>query len=344
MFDDDREEARAVAQEIKWLKERGKLASWKDAAILYRMNAQSRSLEEQLRCLGVPYVVIGSRSFYDRKEMKDVLAYFRLLYNQNDDAAFLRVVNEPARGIGEASLKKVRAWAGQQQWSLYEAAGQIWNCPGLRSEAKRAIQQFFELIAELRREAARLSLPELFDAVLQKSGYQEELERPQEGDIDRKGNVEELRRVALEYAEEENDPLEAFLEHTALLGGTENEQTGANGKLAQEAIDAVRCMSIHASKGLEFTAVWVIGMTEGCLPHSRAMTEEEMAEECRLAYVAATRAQKRLHLYGATRRLVQGEWRESAGSRFLDDLPAPFVQKRKNGQGWQDSPMRDVSS
>lgn len=329
MFEDDREEAWTVAQEIKLLKERGVLASWKDAVVLYRVNAQSRSIEESLRRFQIPYVVVGSRSFYDRKEIKDVLAYLRLLYNQHDNTAFLRIVNEPSRKIGDSTLRKLQVWVSEQQWSLYEATKHIQDCPGLRIEAKRALRQFGELIADLLRDAERLPLPDLFDAVLLKTGYQEELERPQEGDIDRKGNVEELRRAALEYAEESPEAaLEAFLEHTALLGGTENEQTGVNGKLALEDQEAVRCMSIHAVKGLEYCCVFIIGMTEGSLPHSRAWTEEEIAEECRLAYVAATRAMKRLYMFGAARRYVGGEWRESMSSRFLDDLPAHLVRAK----------------
>jgi DNA helicase-2/ATP-dependent DNA helicase PcrA len=321
-FFDDREEARAAAMTLKRLKDSGQLTSWKEAAILYRINAMSRSLEEQLRRLLIPYIVIGSKSFYERKEIKDVLCYLRLLYNTSDDQALLRVINEPARKIGKSTLAKLQEWATEQHWSLYEAISQISTCLTLKAEAKRSLAQFGALIEELLADKTRLALPDLFDAVLNKSGYLIELgEQHKEGDIDRASNVAELRRVAVDASEEEpENDLEVFLERTALLGSTESEQTGVNGKIAEENQDAVRLMTLHAAKGLEFPIVVIIGMNEGSIPHSRAWTPEEQKEERRLAYVGFTRAMKRLYLYAANQRFVSGESRDTTTSRFLDDL------------------------
>jgi DNA helicase-2/ATP-dependent DNA helicase PcrA len=321
-FFDDREEARAAATTLKRLKESGQIASWKEAAILYRINAMSRSLEEQLRRLLIPYIVIGSKSFYERKEIKDVLGYLRLLYNTSDDQALLRIINEPTRKIGKSTLGKLQEWATEHHWSLYEAIGQISICPTLKAEARRSLAQFGALIEELLSDKTRLALPDLFDAVLNKSGYLAELgEQHKEGDIDRAGNVAELRRVAVDASEEEpENDLEVFLERTALLGSTESEQTGVNGKIAEENQDAVRLMTLHAAKGLEFPIVVIIGMNEGSIPHARAWTPEEQQEERRLAYVGFTRAMKRLYLYAANQRFVSGESRDTTTSRFLDDL------------------------
>jgi DNA helicase-2/ATP-dependent DNA helicase PcrA len=328
---DDREEARAVAQEIRRLKERGVLANWKDVAVLYRINALSRTLEEQLRRLLIPYVVIGSKSFYERKEIKDVLAYLRLLYNPKDDQALLRVVNEPSRKIGNVTLNKLQLWASDQSWSLFEAIGQIQLCPTLKAEPRRSLTEFGRLIEDLLQDKTRLSLPELFDAVLEKTGYLAELvERKKDEDIDRAANVAELRRVAEECAAEAeaDQALELFLEQAGLLGATESEQTGSHGGLAEENKDAVRLMTLHAAKGLEFPVVMIVGMNEGVIPHARSWaTEEGLREERRLAYVGFTRAMKRLYLFAASLRYVSGESRESATSRFLDDLSSHLLQK-----------------
>lgn len=328
-FFDDREEAKAVAWEIRRLKEQGKLAHWKDVAVLYRINAMSRSLEEQLRRLLIPYVVIGSKSFYERKEIRDVLAYLRLLYNPKDDQALLRVVNEPSRKIGAVTLNKLQLWANDQEWSLFEAINQIQFCPTLKAEPRRILAQFGALIEELLLDKTRLDLPDLFDSVLEKTGYLAELvERKKEEDIDRVANVAELRRVAEECAAEAeaNQALELFLEQAGLLGATESEQTGGHGKLAIENQDAVRLMTLHASKGLEFPVVAIIGMNEGSIPHSRAWSLEELKEERRLAYVGFTRAMRRLYLYAANQRYISGESRDTTPSRFLDDLLPHLIQ------------------
>jgi DNA helicase II / ATP-dependent DNA helicase PcrA len=195
------------------------------------------NMEEHLRRLLIPYVVVGSKSFYERKGIKDTLAYLRLLYNPKDNQALLRVVNEPSRKIGNVTLTKLQLWGDDQHWSLFEAVQQIEGCPTLKAEARRALAAFGALIQELLADKTRLALPELFDAVLEKTGYLADLEaRKKEEDIGRSANLAERRRVAEECAAEAEpaEALELFLEQAGLLGATENEQTGANGTRAEE--------------------------------------------------------------------------------------------------------------
>lgn len=320
IYPDDRDEAQAVARAVKQIKDSGEIQCWRDAAILYRMNAMSRALEEQLRWHSIPYLVIGSRSFYDRKEIKDILAYLRVIYNPEDDVALLRIINVPTRKIGALTVKMLQAWAVQQKCSIWQAIASIEGCSGLKSGQKRSLAQFGQLVEGLRAQVNMCTLPDLFDALLDQTAYLAFLEADS-SDIDRKANIEELRRVALEFAEEEPETaLQEFLERIALVGGTEVVQDSGNGKLAREDQDAVRLMTLHAAKGLEFPAVFLVGMVEGCLPHSRAWTPEELEEERRLAYVGLTRAMRLLALSGSEQRYVQGEVRASDASRFLDEI------------------------
>jgi DNA helicase-2/ATP-dependent DNA helicase PcrA len=243
----------------------------------------------------------------------------------------LRIVNEPSRKIGNVTLNKLQLWASDQGWSLLEAIEQIELCSTLKADARRALAQFGALIEELLAEKSRLALPELFDAVTITTGYLEELAlQKKEGDIDREANVAELRRVAEECAveAETGQALELFLEQAGLLGATESEQTGVYGGLAEEKKDAVKLMTLHAAKGLEFPIVFIIGMNEGTVPHSRSWaTVEGLKEERRLAYVGFTRAMKRLYLYSANVRFVSGEQRDATTSRFLDELLPHLLQK-----------------
>lgn len=327
---DDEDEARGVSWAIRQLKERGRLASWKDIAILYRMNSMSRLVEQALRRQLIPYVVIGSKSFYERKEIKDTIAYLRLLYNQRDDQALLRVINEPPRKIGAVTLNKLQLWASEQEWSLLEAINQIDLCPLLKGEARRSLASFGSLIRDLLEEKGRLALPDLFDAVLVRSGYLASLTtRKGEEEIDRAANVAELRRVAEECATEAEgeEALELFLEQAGLLGASESEQTGSHGGPADANQDAVRLMTLHAAKGLEFPTVFLVGMNEGILPHSRAAsTLEGFREERRLCYVGLTRAMRQLHLSYARRRRYMANYQDADSSSFLDALPDHLVQ------------------
>lgn len=326
---DDREEARFIARELRHLKDQGVLKTWRDAAILYRMNMQSRALEEALRYALVPYIVIGSRSFYDRKEIKDLIAYLRLLVNPHDSVSLLRIINVPSRKIGKTTITHLQNWAEQQHISLYQAICLIEHHPVLKAPTKQVLFAFGQIITDLLGEVPHLSLPALFDRVIERSNYEAELAMTSSEEMDRRSNVAELRRVAEEFAEEDPETaLEEFLEHTALIGGADTTQTGEKGSLAKENLDAVHLITLHAAKGLEYPVVAIIGLDEGSLPHSRAFDRIQLEEERRLAYVGATRARERLYLLRAEQRFVYGETRSTSSSRFLNEIPPELVQER----------------
>jgi DNA helicase II / ATP-dependent DNA helicase PcrA len=319
---DEEDEGMFAALEISRLLAVGEIGQFSDVAVMYRTNAQSRVLEEQFLHANIPYRVVGSRKFYERKEIKDVLAY------PHDDFSLERIINVPNRKIGPKTLDGLREWAGSLPLPLLAATHQIDRHPTLGKAAKTAIAAFAQLMDELLQEVDTLSLPALLDRVVERSGLGGELRKPSEDKLDRWGNVEELRRVAEDYAEIENtrDALELFLENVALVGGADTTTTGENGTLAQDSRDAVTFITLHAAKGLEYPVVFIIGMDEGSLPHARSFDKpDQLEEERRLAYVGITRAMRRLYLVRATRRAVFGDYRETSPSRFLEDLPISLV-------------------
>lgn len=331
---DDIEEARAVARAIKQLKEQRTVTNFREIAVLYRMNAQSRSLEQQLRLALIPYIVIGSRSFWERKEIKDVLAYVRVVANPADDVALERILNVPNRGLGQQTIGRLRAFADEHKLSLSQAiSDHLAQIPKLTARAKTSLLAFRQLLAELVEESRRLPLPEFMDSILEKTGYQQELVATSTEDIDRAANVSELRRVAEEFVDEDlAASLQAFLEHIALIGSADTMQTGENGKLVnKQQQDCVHLITLHASKGLEFPVICIVGCDEAVLPHSRASFDQaQMEEERRLAYVGFTRAMDHLLLFRAERRYVFGEVRDMDASRFLDDIPSALI----TNAGW----------
>jgi DNA helicase-2/ATP-dependent DNA helicase PcrA len=329
---DDMEEARAVAHEIQRLKGHKHVEQWREIAVLYRMNAQSRALEVQLRSALIPYLVIGSRSFYDRKEIKDILAYLRVIANPHDDISLERIVNTPSRAIGEKSVRELRAFAKQHSLSLYQVIEQVRGIKPLTARAKSALFAFGKLIATLVDESTQCSVASLIDQIVERTGYQQELVETSTEDIDRAANVAELRRVAEEFDEEDfHTNLQQFLEHTALVGGADLSQTAENGRpMSDQEQEGVRLITLHAAKGLEFPVVFIVGLDEGSLPHSFANIDLlQLEEERRLAYVGCTRAMQRLYLYRAHRRYLFGEWRDVEASRFLDDI-APHLMEDVN--------------
>jgi DNA helicase-2/ATP-dependent DNA helicase PcrA len=321
----DEAEGLYVADEILRLLARGEVERRSDIAVMYRTNAQSRALEEQLLRAGIPYKVIGSRKFYERKEIKDMLAYLRLLVNPHDDLSLQRIINVPNRKIGAKSLGELQRWAHEQRCSLYEAVQRAEEHPTLGYAAKKALQAFSALLADLQSALAEeLPLPALLDRVAERSGYGPELRATPEGE-ERWNNVLELRRVAEDYAEIETAlALELFLENVALVGGADTAQTGEDGTLVhEENVDAVTLITLHAAKGLEFPVVFIVGMDEGMLPHARSIDQaEQLEEERRLAYVGFTRAMRRLYLVRARRRSSYGDAYYTEPSRFLSEIPA----------------------
>src|SRR6266851_3657863 len=325
---DEEEEGLFTAREIKRLLARGDIDRLGDVAVMYRTNAQSRALEEQFLRANIPYKVIGSRKFYERKEVKDMLAYLRLLANTHDDLSLQRIINVPNRKIGPKTFGELQHWAGERHLALYDAIQQINEHPTLAKTAKAALSGFGRLLVDLAGAIEELQLPELLDRVAERSGYGPELRETPEGE-ERWSNVLELRRVAEDYSEiETRTALELFLENVALVGGADTAQTSEDGTLIKEENkDAVTLITLHAAKGLEFPVVFIVGMDEGSLPHARSVDKpEQLEEERRLAYVGFTRAMYRLYLVRAYRRSIFGESQATEPSRFLEDIPVTLVK------------------
>ncbi len=325
---DEEGEGQFIAHEILRLLARGDIERRGDVAVMYRTNAQSRALEEQFLRFNIPYKVIGSRKFYERKEIKDMIAYLRLIMNPHDELSLRRVINVPNRKIGPKTFGDLQQWANQQQIPLYDAIQRVNTHPTLGKAAKTALASFATLITDLTQAVEELHLPELIDRIAERSGIGPELREHPEGELDRWANVLELRRVADDYSEVDTHiALELFLENVALVGGADTTQTSEDGTLVREEnTDAVTLITLHAAKGLEFPVVFIVGMDEGSLPHARSADKpEQLEEERRLAYVGFTRAMRRLYLIRAGRRSYFGETQSTIASRFLDDIPKSLI-------------------
>ncbi len=334
----EEDEGQWVANEIRRMVNRGE-AKLKDFAVMYRTNAQSRALEEQFIRAGVAYQVIGSRKFYERAEIKDMLAYLRLLLNPADTFSLRRIINVPNRKIGPKTLDELLRWADKQHLSVTEALKTIDDHPTLPTAGKRALTNFYHILTDLQVAAAKERLPDLLDYILDRTGYRSDLQGQAEEGEERLRNVLELRRVATDYSEiEPAVALPLFLEQVALVGGSELTQTSADDSatLAPENQDAVTLITLHAAKGLEFPVVFIVGMEEGLLPHSRAlMDHKQLEEERRLAYVGMTRAMQRLYLVRAFRRSFYGSGGEAGGgvmepSRFIQDISERLLEVHRD--------------
>jgi DNA helicase-2/ATP-dependent DNA helicase PcrA len=304
-------EASWLAEEVQALKRGGlRLA---DIGVLYRSNAQSRIIEHALFSNGIPYRVYGGLRFFERMEIKHALAYLRLAANPDDDGAFLRVANFPARGIGARSLEALQDAAKAGNASLYKAAS------GLSGKSATAVAAFLRLVESLRAETLGLPLPETVQVMLEKSGLVAYYKAERDG-ADRVENLNELVNAAAAFMNEgEDHDLPAFLAHAALESG-ENQ--------AAEGADALQLMTVHSAKGLEFHAVFITGLEEGLFPHEQSVLEEDgLEEERRLMYVAITRARTRLYLSFAQTRMLHGQTRYNVASRFLDELPEEVVKR-----------------
>jgi DNA helicase II / ATP-dependent DNA helicase PcrA len=329
----EEEEGKFVADTVRLLQAREhiKLA---DCAVLYRTNAQSRAIEEQFLRAGVPYVVVGSRKFYERKEIRDVIAYLRLLNNPRDVLSLRRIINVPSRKIGETTVNQLMLWAEQRNYLPEEAIANITDHPSLASGPKEALKRFGLMMMDLRTVVPTTSLDQLIDRVLERTGYAGELRDGSEEGEERWRNVLELRRVAEDYSEIAPDTaLPLFLENVALIGGADTTQSSAdNGDLVTEPRDAVTLITLHAAKGLEFPVVFMVGMEEGVLPHSRSMeSQDQLEEERRLAYVGITRAMQRVYLVRAFRRtFFGGNSVLQEPSRFLRDIPRTLLNRESS--------------
>ena len=292
----------------------------RDIAVMYRMNAQSRAIEESFLRYGIRYQLVGGTRFYSRREVKDALAYLRVLRSDTDSVSFERIVNVPARAIGDKTIEVLRTAQirdGVSAWESIERAGRG-ELPGLTPRARTALADFAELIRRLRSRVGVLNLPELLDETLEASGYRAMLADGSEDGEDRWANLLELRSVTTRYDDlEPEDALDRLLEETALVADQDTYEGDA---------DAVTLITLHAAKGLEFPVVFIAGLEEGVFPHSRALDDEkELEEERRLAYVGMTRAMRRLYLSHAWRRATWGMGQPSLPSRFLLEIPPELM-------------------
>ena len=320
----EQDEARFVVERIRGLIESDGYARG-DCAVLYRSNAQSRVFEETLLGRGVPYRVYGGLRFFERAEIKDALAYLRLLVNRDDDASFERVINTPTRGIGDKTLEALRSQARRQQTSLWQAARNLLRAGGLSGRAARATEAFVELIERLSGQLVEQALAERIATVLAHCGLREHYAKDRsERGLDRLENLDELITAArtFEQVREPTDDLDSlteFLAHAALEAGEAQ---------AGEWEDGVQLMTLHSAKGLEFPVVFLVGLEEGLFPHQMALDEPgRLEKERRLCYVGITRARERLFLTFAERRRLHGQDQYGMASRFLQELPAELMQE-----------------
>jgi len=326
----EHDEGRFIAGKISELTKDG--FSYDDIAVLYRTNAQSRVVEEMFVKANIPYRMVGGIKFYERKEIKDLLAYLRLIANPDDDISFARVVNVPKRGIGAASLDKLADYALQEDMSLIQAIQEIEETT-VPKRAAKALWEFAEQIANWSRMLDYLSVTDLVEEVLEQSSYREALkeERTLES-RSRLENLDEFLSVTQEFEKNNEDKsLLAFLSELALDTdmGLEEEETRQG--------QGVTLMTLHAAKGLEFPIVFLSGLEEGVFPHSRSLMEEdEMEEERRLAYVGITRAEQRLYLTNAQMRTLFGRMNTNPESRFIDEIPQELIEREanENSFGW----------
>ncbi|HET9050252.1 MAG TPA: 3'-5' exonuclease, partial [Candidatus Dormibacteraeota bacterium] len=323
---DEQEEAQTVAAEVERLvgTEGFEL---RDVAVLYRTNAQSRAFEDALLRRGLPYRLVGGVRFYERREVKDVLAYLRLVSNPRDAVSFSRVVNVPRRKIGDKTVQAVERVARRRGLSPFEALEQLGADVEVAQAARESLDRFRVLVERLRDLAGSVPLPQLLDRVLEETGYEGFVRDGTPEGEERWSNVQELAGLAAEHADiEPPDGLRRFLEGVALVSDVDTMDDNARG---------VTLITMHQVKGLEFPVVFIGGMEEGLLPHVRALEEGDagVEEERRLAYVGMTRAKRRLYLLHAFTRHLYGRPQGAVASRFLADLPAEVLElSRRPGQ------------
>jgi DNA helicase II / ATP-dependent DNA helicase PcrA len=318
--DSEQSEAQFVAGKIKEMTDSGK-RKFSEFAILYRTNAQSRVMEEILLKSNIEYSIVGGVKFYDRKEIKDILAYLRLIANPDDDISLRRVINVPKRGIGSTSLDKVANYAAMNDLSMMQALEEA-DFIGLSPKITKSVIEFKELVKGYTQMQEYLSVTELVEEILEKSGYREMLKAEKSIEAQsRLENIDEFLSVTKSFEESNDDKsLVAFLTDLALVADIDKLDDDEQPK------DAVILMTLHAAKGLEFPVVFLMGLEEGVFPHSRSlMDEEEMEEERRLAYVGITRAEEELFMTNAQMRTLYGQTKMNPVSRFIAEIPEDLI-------------------
>jgi DNA helicase-2/ATP-dependent DNA helicase PcrA len=320
------EEAQSVVSEIEKLVSQEQIPL-KDCAVMYRVNAQSRALEETFLRYGVLYKLVGGTRFYQRQEVKDIIAYLRVIHNPQDNVSLTRIINVPGRGIGQKTINTLQSWAKAHDTSLFEALKQVSHNvidgeakQSLPSRTIQALAGFDAFMAKLTARSHELSLSGLLDEILQHTGYREYILGKEDGE-ERWENITELRNVASEYDKlDTEEALTTFLEKVSLVSDIDE---------LDEKADAVTLITLHQAKGLEFPAVFIVGLEEGILPHRKSFdAPEEMEEERRLCYVGITRAKKRLYLLRSYRRSLFGGTTANPPSRFLQDISPHLISPR----------------
>ncbi len=310
-------EAHFVAGQIAQAIEMG--GTYSDFAILYRTNAQSRTFENAFNRQSIPYGIVGGHKFYERLEIKDLMAYLRFIANPSDLVAFQRIVNLPKRGVGNVTLQRLEQLADTRQLSIFEALAYAVQNDALSSRALRGLRQFYQLVAPLIEQRNTLSGSEILKRVIEESGYRAELVLEQTTQAQsRLANIEELYNQVVEFEQKkgEND-LNSFLQEISLLSDQDD--------IADDETGRVLLMTIHAAKGLEFPVVFLVGLEERLFPTARALEEDDVAEERRLCYVGITRAQQKLYITHATMRHQFGNLRVNQVSRFIEEMPRDII-------------------
>ncbi len=316
---DEADEANYIVKTIRDTSE-----NYNQFALLYRTNAQSRALEEALIAAGIPYRIYGGLKFYDRKEIKDAIAYLKLIYNNDDSQSLRRIINVPKRAIGETTLKHLQEYADENDISLYSAITDVDNISTIKSGTASKLKDFCGLIEKLKDAQNRYSLPEFLGLVLEKSGYLRELQASgTDEDVTRIENLQELVNVANEFEPEELDnTLGEFLAQVSLVSDIDGMDEIANN---------VTLMTLHSSKGLEFPIVFLAGCDDGIFPSARCSNSaSELEEERRLMYVGVTRAETKLYLTTAKRRQMWGEYKYYSPSRFLGEIPSNLLEQEES--------------
>jgi DNA helicase-2/ATP-dependent DNA helicase PcrA len=332
--EDETDEARFVVRKI--IEQIGSSSSqgfsksssmdYRNIAVFYRINAQSRAIEDELVKHQIPYTIVGGMRFYERKEIKDILAYLRLIANPADGLSLRRIINVPPRGIGEKTVERIEAFSKEKGLSFYEGLKQALKEDWLAPISKEKMEEFLHLTEEFREETKTLSLSQLTLALLARTGYLQRLkEEGTDEAFSKMENIDELVNVIMEFERGEEVSLESFLDKVSLVTDID---------LYEDKGNRVSLMTLHCAKGLEFPSVFIVGIEEGLLPHYRRGEEiEDMEEERRLFYVGITRAKERLFLSRAEKRSTFGVGRVNLPSRFLDELPVELIQfEEKEGR------------
>jgi ATP-dependent DNA helicase Rep/DNA helicase-2/ATP-dependent DNA helicase PcrA len=331
---DEGEEAARVVENMMLEQFRDKLA-WSGFAVLYRSNAQSRAFEEKLRLERIPYVVVGGQQFYERKEVKDAVAYLRVIDNPGDEASLLRIINFPRRGIGDTTLVRLNQWSLEHNVPLFVTLGRAAEIADIPESSKKTVGAFHRMMTEVIAGFGRTDMGAQVNALFNRLRIEDELYRTLNDASQARKRIENIEQVvnslAIFEAQTPRATLSAFLERISLMDEEKSEDDKEHGK------NSVTLMSLHSSKGLEFNHVYLVGMEEEMLPHKRSMEEDPAcAEERRLCYVGITRARQRLTISRCLTRRKYGAVEERKPSRFLAEIPEHLLVDASNNGGGED--------